>query len=445
MQTRAIHVAVVGGGISGLAAAYRCLEQGFTVTLVEAESYLGGLGSSFDYRGAYLERFYHCLLPNDDALLPLVEHLGLGSDVVWKTTEMGFMHKRTIYPLNTAKDLLNFAPLRMTDRLRLGVMGLRAPAMSRNPHLDEITAVEWVKKMIGARAFETLWKPLLEAKMGDGYVGIPALWLSSRMGREKNTKRETRGYLKGGYRALVEAIERSLAVHGARVLFKHPVRSIVRDGERMKLHFQNGTAETFDLVVVTAPLVEFQRITKGLGLESPVADLQIDYQGVLSGVFITKKPLSKYYWMPIVASGTTCQGIIEMSNLVPAERSHGLRVNYIVNYTHRTSALYQRRDDEILDAYEHDLATLYPEAARSLVDRFLFRAPFVEPLWTLGYARRRPPTSIIPGRLYLACTAQVYPRVNSWNSCCAVVDEMMPGLAAEASALPCASAVRKPA
>ena len=33
-----------------------------------------------------------------------------------------------------------------------------------------------------------------------------------------------------------------------------------------------------------------------------------------------------------------------------------------------------------------------------------------------------PPTSVIPGRLYLACTAQVYPRVNSWNSCCEVVE-----------------------
>jgi len=42
---------------------------------------------------------------------------------------------------------------------------------------------------------------------------------------------------------------------------------------------------------------------------------------------------------------------------------------------------------------------------------------------------------VIPGRLYLACTAQVYPRVNSWNSCCDVVESMMPALIAETSAL----------
>jgi hypothetical protein len=45
---------------------------------------------------------------------------------------------------------------------------------------------------------------------------------------------------------------------------------------------------------------------------------------------------------------------------------------------------------------------------------------------------------VIPGRLYLACTAQVYPRVNSWNSCCEVVEAMMPGLLADA-AMPAAA------
>jgi hypothetical protein len=83
-------------------------------------------------------------------------------------------------------------------------------------------------------------------------------------------------------------------------------------------------------------------------------------------------------------------------------------------------------------AYRRDLESLFPDAGRTVVDQFLFRAPFVEPIWTLGYNALRPPTSVIPGRLYLACTAQVYPRVNSWNSCCDVVEEMMTGLAAEA-------------
>ena len=53
----------------------------------------------------------------------------------------------------------------------------------------------------------------------------------------------------------------------------------------------------------------------------------------------------------------------------------------------------------------------------------------------LNYKRLAPPMRILPGRLYLACTAQVYPRVNSWNSCCEVVEDMMPQLTAETESI----------
>ena len=99
------------------------------------------------------------------------------------------------------------------------------------------------------------------------------------------------------------------------------------------------------------------------------------------------------------------------------------------------SALFKKPDDELLSLYRADLESLFPEAGRTVVDQFLFRAPFVEPIWKLNYRRLAPPTSVIPGRLYLACTAQVYPHVNSWNSCCEVVETMMPRFAAETSAI----------
>ena len=61
-----------------------------------------------------------------------------------------------------------------------------------------------------------VWRPLLEAKIGDSYPGIPALWLSSRMNREKSTKLEVKGCLVHGYRSLIEAFERRLLETGTR-------------------------------------------------------------------------------------------------------------------------------------------------------------------------------------------------------------------------------------
>jgi protoporphyrinogen oxidase len=402
-----LQAAVIGGGITGLATALSLSREGYSVTLFEAEDDLGGLGTTFEWRGVHLERFYHCLLPDDHALLPRVRELGLESQMMWRETKMGFMYRNRIWPMNTPLELLSFGPLTILERLRMGLMGLRARSGGLAPELDAITAEQWVRGMVGDRCFEVMWKPLLSAKIGDHYSTLPALWLSSRMNREKGAGPERKGCLTGGYRSLIDAFAAELARRGVTM--------------RMRTRVE-------EIVVGTSPLVHFQRMTRTLPVPDAVAGLKLDYQGVISGVLFTEKPLTQYYWMPWVDSDTLSQGVIEMSNLVPLERAHGLHVNYLVNYTHRDSALFQLSEDEILGRYRADLASLFPEAGASVRDVRLFRAPFVEPIWTTGYSRVLPPHSILPGRLYLACTAQVYPRVNSWNSCCAIVDEMLPQL-----------------
>ena len=435
-----LHAAVIGGGISGLASALRLAERGMAVTLFEGESYLGGLGTTFPYQGGHLERFYHCMLPEDHALLGFIRDVGLNDDLLWRGTDMGFMYQHKLHPLNTPMDLLRFSPLPFLDRLRMGLMGMEARRNGLDPRLDHQPVDEWILGLVGQRTFDRVWKPLLMAKIGDGYRGIPALWLSSRMAREKSTKREMKGCLKRGYRSLIDAFEARLRERGASLRMETRVEAIERDGERMALRLPGGTRESFDLVVSTSPLVQFQAMTRALALPPKLADLKLDYQGVVCAVFLLREPLSRYYWMPLVDSQATAQGIIEMSNLVPLERSNGLYVTYMINYCHRTSELFRKPDDEVFAMYRRDLEQLFPKAGRTVVDQFVFRAPFVEPIWPLGYQDLCPPSSVIPGRLYLSTTAQVYPRVNSWNSCCEVVEGMMPRLFEETAALSAANA-----
>ena len=429
-----LHAAVIGGGISGLASALALSGRGYRVTIFEGDDDLGGLGVSFPWRDTHLERFYHCMLPDDDALLPVVREAGLEGELLWRETGMGFMYQRRIWPLNTPRDLLSFGPLTFVERVRLGLMGLRTRFAGLHPRLDEMTAEEWVRSMVGDRCFEVLWKPLLAAKIGDHYAALPALWLSSRMNREKARGPERKGCLRRGYRSLVDAIAGVLRGRGADIRLRSRVGEITEDGARMSVAVEGAGRESFDFVVCTSPIGQFQRMTRGLPVPEAVAGLKLDYQGVVSAIFMTEQPFSSYYWMPWVDSGATAQGVIEMSNLVPLERSQGLHVNYLVNYTHRDTELFRLPDDQLVARYRADLEALFPAQARTVKETHVFRAPYVEPIWTTGYAKRVPPTSVLPGRLYLACTAQVYPRVNSWNSCCSVVNDMMPRLFEEVAA-----------
>ena len=425
------HIAILGGGISGLATALALTGSGVRVSLFEADDDLGGLGTTFPWRDTHLERFYHCILPDDTALIPRIRELGLESELLWRETQMGFMYQKRIWPMNTPKDLLTFGPLTLFERMRMGLLGLRARHQGLSPKLDDITAEEWVRGLVGDRCFEVLWKPLLSAKIGDHYSALPALWLSSRMNREKTSGPERKGCLTRGYRSLIDAFADTLRSRGATIHLNARARSLTMDGEGVGLQLEDGSAHRFDSAVCTLPLVAFQKITQTMPVPSGLRDLKLDYQGVVSSVFLTEKPLTSYYWMPWVDSGATAQGVIEMSNLVPLGRSQGMHVNYLVNYTHRDTPLFKLSDEQILSLHQADLTRLFPEAAASVRETFVFRAPFVEPIWTTGYARTLPPTRVIPKRLYLACTAQVYPRVNSWNSCCAVVDQMIPEIHAD--------------
>ncbi len=416
---------VLGGGISGLATARRLLDRGHKVTIHEAGDQVGGLAGSFSAGDFEIEKFYHCLLPADGALLTHIDELGMTGDLAWRETKMGFRVGDRTWPLNTPVDLLRFGPLRWIDRIRLGLLAVRARIAGTAPELDDVTAADFVRGIVGEQAFELIWKPLLAAKIGDHYPALPALWLTSRLHREKNVSKEEKGCLRSGYRGLINAFEHDLVTRGARVLTKSAVGQLVNTEDGMQVVGTDGSTYDYDAVVSTLPLTSFQRVAPEGPVRDAVSDLGLDYQGVVSGVFVTDRELTTDYWAPWVDCGTTSQGLIAMSNVVPRELTGGLHVHYLVNYAHRDSELYGLDDEAMLDRYQADLLRVHPEAEGAIQSRHVFRAPFVEPMWTTGYASRKPAFSLDPRRLYMGCTAQLYPRVNSWNACCEMVEDLV--------------------
>lgn len=138
---------------------------------------------------------------------------------------------RNVYALNSAKDLLRFKPLPFLDRLRAGFTGLRRTPRFRQG-LDDVTAEHWLTQLSGRRAFNTFWKPMLMAKFGDRYGDVPALWFWSRFNRgEGRQQGEVKGYIKGGYRRIIDAGEVKLRELGADIRMEEPVLRLDLDRE----------------------------------------------------------------------------------------------------------------------------------------------------------------------------------------------------------------------
>lgn len=432
-------VAVLGGGISGLAASHYLTAAGWKVTLLESSNRFGGLGTYFEYQGDFLDRFYHVALPTDDHLIALLHDIGLDDTIYWTNTSLGILYERSLFPLNTALDLLRFKPATLLERLRLGLTALYASHVARGEPLDEQTVEEWLTRLSGAGAFAKLWKPLLEAKFGDAYSQIPALWYWSRFNREKGTKQEVKGYPRGGYKGLIDTLTRSLTSRGARLRLEAPVEAIeLAKNEAVELTV-SGSAETYDRVISTLPLVTLSKIASGPSVKPWLEriDTDIDYQGVVNVMLLLRRSLSEHYWTACVDCNVPFQGIVETTRAMSLEDSSGHHLVYLMNYVHRTDPLFLRDDDDIRDEYVAALMDLRSDLRpEDILDTFVFKAPFVEPLYTPGFITRKPPFELVPNRIYLATSAQVYPDVNSWNSSTGVAREAVATLIRDAEEAP---------
>jgi protoporphyrinogen oxidase len=427
-------VAVVGGGISGLACAYFLARAGVTVSLLEGSDRFGGLGATFAFGDTHLECFYHCLLPSDQDLLALLAEVGLSAEVYWRETSLGVYAGGYLYPFDTPLDLLRFRSLTVGDRLRVAATGVRARLASARG-LDDVTCATWLRRLSGPRAFEQLWRPLLEAKFGERYPEIPALWFWTRFNREKGRGRERKGYVRGGYRRITDCLVAALEALPVGLRSSARVTALDLDeAGRPRLYTPTAGWETFDRLVFAAPLPLLRGVVGAgrLGEWLPRLGPEVDMVGVQNAVFVLARGLGPHYWVAVTDRELPFQGVVESTNLVRRQDIGGVHLVYALRYLHRHDPELSRPEDETLQGSWQGLRSLYPSLAdQDVLARHVFRAPFVEPVYRVGYLRERPPEELVPGRVYLATTAQVYPEVTSWNASVAlarrVTDRMIHG------------------
>src|SRR5207237_6273454 len=83
--TQTPHVAVVGGGLAGLAAGSALADSGFRVQLYERRPYLGGRASSYQHpaTGEVVDNCQHVLLGCCTNLLDFYRRIGVLDQIRW--------------------------------------------------------------------------------------------------------------------------------------------------------------------------------------------------------------------------------------------------------------------------------------------------------------------------------------------------------------------------
>ncbi|MFN8545811.1 MAG: FAD-dependent oxidoreductase [Candidatus Binatia bacterium] len=423
-----LRVGIIGGGIAGLASAHYLLEAGHRPVVLESGDQLGGLGTHFEHDGVTLDRWYHVLLDSDAELIALLGDLGWSDRLVWSETGMGFLVDGRLYGFNSPADLLRFGALGLVDRLRTGFGALYITKLKRRGlDLDDVRACEWLPRLFGQRVFERIWDPLLRAKFGELRGDVPAYWVWNTLNREKNGSQEVKGYLRGGYRGLADRLHERIVARGGEVRMRTAVTALDERSGGLTLATAAGE-ERFDAVVSTLPLPLLTRVAGwALARAVPLPDLR--YQGVVNVLVLARERLERFYWTAVVDPRFPFQGIVETTHVIPLEWTGGRHLYYLMNYCGADTEPYQRSDALLQRQALDGLAALYPRFDRRQVEAtYVFRAPHVEPAWTLGYLRKRPAPRVGTSRLYLCTTAQAYPRVTAWNTSVALARETVDAL-----------------
>ena len=417
-------IAIVGGGFTGLTAAYTLAKAGHDIEVIEAAPQLGGLVAGFSLDDGFpLEQAYHFLYTTDHYMTDMAEELGIRDALAFHPSSIRAFYKGDTFGFTTPMDLLRFTPLSLVDRIRTGLTGLRLQMLKNWKPLTTVTAYDWLCRVNGKRATDIVWKPLLKGKFDVYWDKVTMAWLWTRIHVRQTSKikgelTERLGYFEGGFRIMVDRWVEELTAAGATLRTGTSVSAFTEVDGRPALTI-NGVTRQFDAVLGALPSNVFARVAAEHPAMTPEYSEQlssIDYLGAKLMVITTAEPVTDAYWHQIHDLDAPFLVFLSLDSLIGTERTGGRYIYYIGDYVQNDDPVMTLSDDELRERWYTGLEKLIPAFRRELVDEshiFTFRN--AQHIVDVTYGERIPEFETpLPG-FYLANFSQVFPEDRGTN------------------------------
>lgn len=415
-------LAIIGGGVTGLTAAWNLAKKGYQVDIFESSSELGGLAADFDMRGTKLEKTYHHLFPSDTAAKKLIADLGLTSRLNWYQSSVSIYLNDRFFPFVTPFDLLAFSPLPFMDRLRTGLVSFFLQKSGYRKEFETVSASKWMRRFSGEAAYKAIWEPLLAGKFGGFQDQVCMSWLWSRLYIRSTARKgvfsgEGLGYLDGGIGTLTRALEKALLeTKNVFILKNTPVINTRQREEGKGVVIQTDqNVVTYDSVISTissdslADIVETaQDYTQKLR--------SVPYIGAICLVFSSSQNLGNYYWNNINDRSFPFLIFVNHTKFVDKSVYGGRYVYYLGGYFSHTHEFFSISEEELSSRWLQALKRLFPEFNEAEVsDRNVFRLWNAQHVAVLDYKNKVvDATTPIPG-LLVSNFSQIFPEDRGVN------------------------------
>lgn len=251
----------------GLMAAVRLLDAGHQVDIYERDDRIGGMSATFDFDGLPIERYYHFICKTDDPLFALLERYGISDKLHWTDTKMGYF----TMAIFTSGDTIRIAwlpHLGPISKLRYALHVMYTKNIQDWSKLDKVNATSWIRKWIGDKAYDVMWKDAFGLKFFEYKDNLSASWIGTRIKRIALSRRslmhESLGYLQGGSAVLLDKMAKDIVARGGRILLSQGIDEVTSDNGSVTGVRTNAEFRSYDAVVSTAPIQYVPAMVPGL-------------------------------------------------------------------------------------------------------------------------------------------------------------------------------------
>jgi squalene-associated FAD-dependent desaturase len=375
-----VRVAVVGGGLAGIAAALDCADAGVRVTLVEVRPQLGGAVYSFEREGLQMDNGQHVFLRCYTVYRALLARLGsddgvfvqprLEIPVVSPEGRVSVLRRSSLpVPLHLAGALLRYPHLTVAERAGAARAALALGRLDpRAPELDRRTFGEWLAAHgQGPRAVAALWDlialPALNLPAAQASLALAAFVFQRGL-----LERADAGDIGFHRRALSEIVgdpaERALRAAGVELRLGWRAERVNAGSGGFEVR-NDGDGVSADAVIVALPHTRAASLISRLdprvaadarGLrDSPIVNLHVVYdRRVCELPFAAGVRTPVQYVFDRSEAGGVGSGCQYLAvSLSGADREMGMSV------------------DALRERYLPALAELFPRARAARVERFL--------------------------------------------------------------------------
>jgi protoporphyrinogen oxidase len=402
---------VLGGGLSGVAAAYTLARAGLTdVSLVESGATLGGLAGSFEREGHFYPLGYHHILHRDRTLLFFLDLIDALRQVRWRRIRMLFHLGGDAYDLGSVGGFFRF-PMPASDKVRFVRLMLRAFAKRDWSDWEGRSAAELIDRWAGPGVREVLFERLTRLKFDLPCDQVSGAWLGARLHFREGSA--PLGYIPNANwtKVLCDGVTGLLEEAGVRILTRSRVRRVHTNGDRVvEAELEGGERIAGDFFVSSIPTETYLRLVstdRTPQLES------VRYTALLSVICATRQVVRPdAYWMNLASLDRTAGAIFLLSSLNPTiGRPGDTCVNFVTHLPSRHHPLFEAPDEQLTARYLEDFRAVFGFALEPFWTH-VSRVPMYSPVFSRTF--RNPPIRSTSWRnVYFAGNYRTFPSIVS--------------------------------